>query len=88
MHKTDRLIISFSIGVLLLSVIYTLAPVRKQNIEKENIKIGVSEREFLNTVNLTIQRRYHQEQKALLKEVLTELRKNKIQTASTTAQCL
>ncbi|MDE0151390.1 MAG: hypothetical protein OXK80_02680 [Bdellovibrionales bacterium] len=86
MNKTDRLIITFSIGVLLISTAYTISTVRKQNIEKENIKIARSEREVLKTFDLIIQRRYHEEQKALLQEVLKELRKNKTQTIST--QCL
>jgi len=87
MNKTDRLIITFSIGVLLISTVYTIATLRRQNIEKENIKIARSEQEVLNTLDLIIQRRYHEEQKALLQEVLKELRRNKIQTTSVT-QCL
>ena len=45
MNKTDRLIITFSIGVFLLSTVYTIATVRK-----ENIKIARSEREILKTI--------------------------------------
>jgi len=87
MNRTDRLIITFSIGVLLISVVYTMATVRSQNIQKENTLITESRSDFLNTVNIKIIRKYHEDQMLILKEILTELRNNK-QVQPVNTQCL
>ena len=87
MNKTDRIIITLSIGIFLISSVYTMTTIRQQNIEKENARLAFEEKAVIDTQNVMIWRHYHDEQKALLKEVLKELRKNKTQTISTT-QCL
>ena len=77
MQKTDRPIITFSIGVLLISIVYTIAIVRSQNIERENELITENRTEVLNTINIRIIRTYHEDQMFMLKEILNELRNNK-----------
>ncbi len=88
MNKTDRLIITFSIGVLLISIVYTMATVRSQNIQKENILITERKNEILNTINIKIIRTYHEDQMFLLKEILNELRNNKQVQPVNTFKCL
>ena len=39
MNKTDRSILIGAVGVLLVSMMYMIATVKYQTIEKENIKI-------------------------------------------------
>ena len=77
MNKTDRLMITFSIGVLLISIVYTMATVRSQNIQKENALIIENRNAVLSTVNIRIIRTYHEDQMFILKEILNELRKNR-----------
>lgn len=87
MNKTDRLIITFSTGVLLISIAYIFATVKSQNIKKENVLIMERRNEILNTVNIKIIRTYHEDQMFILKEILNELRNNnQIQPVNT--QCL
>ncbi|MDE0151000.1 MAG: hypothetical protein OXK80_00690 [Bdellovibrionales bacterium] len=87
MNKTDRLIITLSIGVFLISIAYTFATVKSQNIQKQNALIMERKHEILGTINIKIIRTYHEDQMFLLKEILHELRNNKqIQPVNT--QCL
>ncbi len=88
MNKTDRLIITFSIGVLLISIVYIFATVRSQNIQKENALITASSNEILNTINIRIIRKYHEDQMFVLKEILNELRNNKQVQPVNTFKCL
>ena len=88
MNKTDRLMITFSIGVLLISIVYTMATVRSQNIQKENALIAESRNAILNTINIRIIRTYHDEQMFILKEILNELRNNKQVQPVNTFKCL
>ena len=81
MNKTDRLIVLLSLGLILLSTAYTVTTVRRQNIQKENVRLTAYEKERAETVNVKIWRKYHEDEKALLKEIVKQLRKNQ-------AQCL
>ena len=87
MNKTDRLITTLSIGILLISSVYTMTTIRQQNIEKENARLAFEEKAVIGTQDVMIWRHYHEEQMNVLNAILNELRKNKTQTIRTT-QCL
>ncbi len=74
MSKTDRYILIGSIGILLISTIFTFDKLLRQNLKKEQIKVTQQETLITETLNIKIWRRYHEDQMILMHEILKELK--------------
>ena len=76
MNKQDRLIILGSMGVLTISFALCLTMVTIQNKRKYNDFLDYRERSITETQHIKIWRTYHDQQIAMMKEILIELKKN------------
>ena len=79
MSKIDRCIFIGAVGVLLVSMVYLAAAVKRQSVEKENLKFSKHEQMMTDTQNTMIWREYHHQQMAVLNAILTQLKENKVQ---------
>ena len=82
MNKLDRCILIGAVGVFLISMMYMVATVKYQSIEKENIKLSEHEQTVADTQNIMIWREYHDQQMAVLNALLIQLKENRIQQAA------
>ncbi len=87
MNKVDRCILIGAVGVFLISMMYTIATVKYQTIEKENLKLSKHEQVVTDTQNVMIWREYHDQQMAVLNAILIQLKENRLQQAAGT-KCL
>jgi len=82
MNKVDRCILIGAVGVLLISMMYMVATVKYQSIEKENVKLNEHEQAVTDTQNVIIWREYHTQQMAALNAILIQLKEQKLQQAN------
>lgn len=82
MNKVDRCILIGAVGILLVSMMYMVATVKYQNIERENTKLSEHEQTVTDTQNVMIWREYHAQQMAALNAILIQLKEQKLQQAA------
>ena len=68
--------IIFSTGVLLISIVYTMAVVREQNAKKEIDDISIKEKALEQTFDVKMHRQYHDEIKGMLTDIRDILESN------------
>lgn len=85
MNKTDRYILIGSVGIFLVSMMYMVATVKYQSIEKENTRLTEHEQSVSETQNTIIWREYHDQQMEILNAILIQLKENR---ESASVKCL
>ena len=77
MNKTDRYILIGAVGIFLISMVYMVATVKYQSIEKENTRLSEREQNVTETQNTMIWREYHNQQMEILNAILMQLKENR-----------
>ena len=76
MNKTDRLMLIFSTGVLLISIVYTMAVVREQHAKKQKVDFSRNEKAIEQTFDVKMHRAYHEEIQGMLSDIRNLLEEN------------
>ena len=85
MNKIDRYILIGAVGIFLISMVYMVATVKYQSIEKENTRLTEHEQTVADTQNTMIWREYHDQQMEILNAILIQLKENR---ETTSVKCL